>query len=87
MGGPAAGGALGPELPHLVVLEVGVAERPQGRAFGAEGARERRRCARGTGGAGRAKSFSGRSRGGRAAVSPRVGDLACHACFRKLLQN
>ena len=26
MGDPAAGGALGPELPHLVVLEVGVAE-------------------------------------------------------------
>ena len=28
MGEPAAGGALGPELPHLVVLEVGVAEIP-----------------------------------------------------------
>ena len=25
MGDPAASGALGPELPHLVVLEVGVA--------------------------------------------------------------
>ena len=27
MGDPVAGGALGPELPDLVVLEVGVAER------------------------------------------------------------
>ena len=36
MGDPAAGGALGPELPDLVVLEVGVAERPQGRPLGAD---------------------------------------------------
>ena len=39
MGDPAAGGALGPELPDLVVLEVGVAEIAQGRPLGAEGAR------------------------------------------------
>ena len=39
MGDPAAGGALGPELPDVVVLEVGVAEIPQGRPLGAEGAR------------------------------------------------
>ena len=32
MGDPAAGGALGPELSDLVVLEVGVAELSQGRA-------------------------------------------------------
>ena len=31
MGGPAARGALGSELPDLVVLEVGVDEDPQGR--------------------------------------------------------
>ena len=41
MGDPAAGGALGPELPDLVVLEVGVAELAQGRPLGAEGARWR----------------------------------------------
>ena len=45
MGDPAAGGALGPELPHVVVLEVGVAELAQGRPLGAEGARWRRRRA------------------------------------------
>ena len=43
MGGAAAGGAVGPELPHLVVLEVGVAEISQGRPLGAERTRERRR--------------------------------------------
>ena len=42
---PAAGGVDGPELPHLVVLEVGVAEVPQGWPLGAE--RARRRCGRG----------------------------------------
>ena len=40
--GPAAGGALGPELPDLVVLEVGVDERPQG----PPGDRERRAASR-----------------------------------------
>ena len=45
MGGPAAGGALGPELPDLVVLKVGVDEIAQGRPLGAERARERRRGA------------------------------------------
>ena len=39
MGDPAAGGALGPELPDLIVLEVGVAELAQGWPLGAEGAR------------------------------------------------
>ena len=39
MGDPAAGGALGPELPDVIVLEVGVAELAQGRPLGAEGAR------------------------------------------------
>ena len=39
MGDPAAGGAVGPELPDLVVLEVGVAEISQGRSLGAERAR------------------------------------------------
>ena len=45
MGGPAASGADGPELPDLVVLEIGVDKVPQGRPLGAERARERRRCA------------------------------------------
>ena len=44
MDDPAAGGALGPELPDLVVLEVGVAEISQGRPLGAE--RARGRCRR-----------------------------------------
>ena len=39
---------------HLVVLEVGVAEVPQGRLLGAECARGRRRCACVAGGGGRA---------------------------------
>ena len=39
MGDPAAGGAVGPELPDLVVLEIGVAEVSQGRPLGAERAR------------------------------------------------
>ena len=34
MGGPAASGAVGLELPDLMVLEVGVDEVPQGRAPG-----------------------------------------------------
>ena len=54
MGDPAAGGARGPELPDVVVLEVGVAELAQGRPLGAEGARGRCRCAGCAGGAGRA---------------------------------
>ena len=41
MGGPATGGALGSELPDLIVLEVGGAEIAQGRPLGAERARER----------------------------------------------
>ena len=45
MGDSAAGGAAGPELPDLVVLEVGVAEISQGRPLGTERARRRRRCA------------------------------------------
>ena len=34
MGGPAASGADGPELPDLVVLEIGVDKVPQGRPPG-----------------------------------------------------
>ena len=44
MDDPAAGGAVGPELPDLVVLEVGVAELSQGWPLGAE--RARGRCRR-----------------------------------------
>ena len=43
IGSPAASGAVGPKLPHLVVLEIGVAEISQGRPLGAERARDRRR--------------------------------------------
>ena len=43
MGGPATGGALGSELPDLIVLEVGGAEISQGRPLGAERARGRYR--------------------------------------------
>ena len=39
MGDSAAGGALGSELPDLVVLEIGVDEISQGRSLGAERAR------------------------------------------------
>ena len=53
MGDTAASGAVGPELPDVVVLEVGVADS-QGRPLGAERARQRRRCAWVTGGGGRA---------------------------------
>ena len=63
MDDPAAGGARGPELPHVVVLEVGVAELAQGRPLGAEGARGQRRRAGGTGGAGRAGVVRGHGRG------------------------
>ena len=45
MNNPATGGAVGPELPDLIVLEVGVAEIPQGRPLGAKRARRRCRCA------------------------------------------
>ena len=53
MGGPAASGAVGSELPDLVVLEIGVDKVPQGRPLGAERARERRCGVCVTGGGGR----------------------------------
>ena len=59
MGSPAAGGAVGPELPDLIVLEVGVAEIAQGRPLGAERARGRRRCACVTGGGWSRRSCAG----------------------------
>ena len=45
MGDAAAGGAEGPELAHLVVLKVGVDERPQGQSLRDGRARRRRRRA------------------------------------------
>ena len=59
MGGPAARGALGSELPDLVVLEVGVDEDPQGRPLEAERARGRRHRAGGTGGGLSSRSCAG----------------------------
>ena len=72
MGDPAAGGALGPELPDLVVLEVGVAELAQGRPLGAEGARWRRRRASLVRGHGIGSSFAVAA-GGRPSVHIRSG--------------
>ena len=69
MGGPATGGADGPELPHLVVLEVGVADISQGRLLGAERARRRCRRVGGTGGAGRAGLVRGHGIGPSFAVA------------------
>ena len=63
MGNPAAGGAVGPELSHLIVLEVGVAEISQGRPLGVERARGRRCCACVTGGGGRAGLVRGHGLG------------------------
>ena len=63
MGGPAAGGAVGPELPDVVVLEVGVAEISQGRPLGAERARGRYRRAGGTWGGCRAGLVRGHGLG------------------------
>ena len=63
MGDPAAGGARGPELPDVVVLEIGVAELAQGWPLGAEGAHGRCRCAGCAGGAGRAGVVRGHGRG------------------------
>ena len=56
MGDAAASGAVGPELPDLVVLEIGVAEISQGRPLGAECARGRCRRAGTSGRVGRVVS-------------------------------
>ena len=63
MSNPAAGGADGPELPHLIVLEVGVAEISQGRPLGGERARRRCRRAGGTGRGGRGDLVRGHGLG------------------------
>ena len=83
MGGPAASGAVGPELPHLVVLEVGVAEISQGRPLGgAECARGRCRRAGDVGAGwpsrvvwvhGRGSSFPAATGGGRRSTFALVG--------------
>ena len=79
MGDPAAGGAVGPELPDLIVLEVGVAEISQGRPLGAKRARRRCRC---VGGGGWRAS---RSRAGSWAGSlwwrPRAGGVRPHSLW------
>ena len=81
MGDPATGGADGPELPDLVVLEVGVDEGPQGRPLGAERARERRRGARVTGGGGRDGLGRGHGLGSSLWWRPRVGGVRPHSLW------
>ena len=78
MGGPAASGAVGPELPDLVVLEVGVDEAPQGRPLGAEGARWQCRAG-GTGGGGRAGFVRGHGLGASSWWRPRAGGVRPHS--------
>ena len=80
MGDSAAGGAAGSELPHLVVLEVGVAEISQGRPLGAERARERRRRAGGTGGGCRAGLVRGHGLGP-SLWWPRAGGVRPHSLW------
>ena len=81
MGGPAASGALGPELPDLVVLEIGVDKVPQGRPLGAERARERRRGVCVTGGGGRDGLGRGHGRGSSLWWRPRVGGVRPHSLW------
>ena len=82
MGGPAAGGAVGPELPDQVVLEVGVDEVPQGRPLRAECTRGRCRRAGDLGAGwpsrfvwvhGRGSSFPAATGGGRRSTFALVG--------------
>ena len=80
MGDPTTGGALGPELPDLIVLEIGVAEIAQGRPLGAE--RTRRRCrAEGIGSGGRAGVVRGHGLGSSLWWRPRVGGVRPHSLW------
>ena len=79
MGGPAASGADGPELPDLVVLEIGVDKVPQGRPLGAERARERRRGVCVTGGGGRDGLGRGHGLGSSLWWWPRAGGVRPHS--------
>ena len=86
MGDPAAGGARGPELPDVVVLEVGVAEFAQGRPLGAERARGQRRRAGGIGSAGRAGVVRGHGRGP-SCVAAAGGRLTAGDCAQSFRMN
>ena len=81
MGGPAASGAVGSELPDLVVLEIGVDKVPQGRPLGAERARGRHRRAWVTGGDGRDGFGRGHGRGSSSWWRPRAGGVRPHSLW------
>ena len=81
MGDPATGGAVGPELPDLIVLEVGVDEISQGRSLGAERARRRCRCACVTGGGDRAGLVRGHGLGSSSWWPPRASGVRPHSLW------
>ena len=80
MGGPAAGGAVGPELPDLTVLEVDIDEVSHRRPLGGDRARWRCRSG-GTGGGARAGFVRDHGRGFSSWWRPRAGGVRPHALW------
>ena len=82
MSNPATGGALGPELPHLIVLEVGIAEisqwsAPGGRTCAASGAAARAAAGRGC----RGGLVRGHGLGPSSWWQPRAGGVRPHSLW------